>query len=197
MPVEIGWGQEDQEDDEVSEPSEETRTPVKMNDPHAPSQKEREQHEMTHLPFRSWCSKCVFGRGMPHWRNKDEKVMPEVHLDFMFLGPKDSPGDTVPCLVLREVVSNMVMAAVVLRKTTGLFAAKRALAFLSEVGCLHGDLIVSSDQGPSRARPTKMAGCEGQLVAAGSSWRRVQWDRVGPTEGWRGPYNPYRTRSVS
>ena len=63
MPVEIGWGQEDQEDDEVNEPSEETRTPVKMNDPHAPSQKEREQHEMTHLPFRSWCWKCVFGRG--------------------------------------------------------------------------------------------------------------------------------------
>ena len=67
---------------------------------------------------------------MPHRRNKDEKVMPEVHLDFMFLGPKDSPGDTVPCLVMREVVSNMVMAAVVPRKTTGLFAAKRALAFL-------------------------------------------------------------------
>ena len=95
MPVEIEWGQEDQEDDEVSGPSEETRTPVKMNDPHAPSQKEREQHEMTHLPFRSWCWKCVFGRGkeMPQRRNKDEKVMPEVHLDFMFLGPKDSPGD--------------------------------------------------------------------------------------------------------
>ena len=37
---------------------------------------------------------------MPHRRNKDEKVMPEVHLDFMFLGPKDSPGDTVPCLVM-------------------------------------------------------------------------------------------------
>ena len=46
---------------------------------------------------------------MPHRRNKDEKVMPEVHLDFMFFGPKDSPGDTVPCLVMREVVSNMVM----------------------------------------------------------------------------------------
>ena len=114
MPAEIGWREEDQEDDEVSGPSEETRTPVKMNDPHAPSQKEREQHEMTHLPFRSWCWKCVFGRGkeMLHRRNKDEKVMPEVHLDFMFFGPKDSPQNTVPCLVMREVVSNMMMAAV-------------------------------------------------------------------------------------
>ena len=86
---------------------------------------------------------------MHHRRNKDEKVMPEVHLDFMFLAPKDSPGDTVPCLVMREVVSNMVMSAVIPRKTTGMFAAKRALAFLSEVGCFHGDLIVRSDQEPA------------------------------------------------
>ena len=35
--------------------------------PHVPSQKEREQHEMTHLPFRSWCWKCVFEES--HWRN--------------------------------------------------------------------------------------------------------------------------------
>ena len=114
MPVETGWGPEDQEGGGLSQPSEETRTPAMTNDPHALSQKEKELHEMTQLPYRSWCRKCVFGRGkeMLHWRNKDEKVMPEVHLDFKFFGPKDSPGDTVPCLVMREVVSNMVMAAV-------------------------------------------------------------------------------------
>ena len=49
--------------------------------------------------------------------------------------------------MLECMVSNM--AAVVHRKTTGLFAAKRALAFLSEVGCLDGDLIVRSDQEPA------------------------------------------------
>ena len=71
---------------------------MKINDPHAPSQKERKQHEMT--PSAS----SVDVRRCPTGGNKDEKVMVEVHLDFMFLGSKDSPGDTVPCLVMREVV---------------------------------------------------------------------------------------------
>ena len=53
MTVETRWGQEDQEGGWVSEPSEETCKPVKMNEPYAPSQKDKEQHEMSHLPFRS------------------------------------------------------------------------------------------------------------------------------------------------
>ena len=48
----------------------------------------------------------------------------------MFLRPKDSPGDKVPCLVMRKVVSNMVMATVAPSETTRSFAAERALAFL-------------------------------------------------------------------
>ena len=44
----------------MSELSEETRTPVKMNGPHVPSEKEKEQHEMSHLPFRSALELHVF-----------------------------------------------------------------------------------------------------------------------------------------
>ena len=104
----------------------------------------------------------------------------------------------MPCLVMREVVSNMVMAAVVPRKTTGLFAAKRALAFLSEVGCLHGDLIVRSDQEPAI---TSLVNEVGRLRGAAGGGRFIveasPGGRVGPMVGWRGPYNPYRTRSES
>ena len=95
---------------------------------------------------------------------------------------------------MREVVSNKVMAAVVPRKTTGLFAAKRALAFLSEVGCLHGDLIVRSDQEPAI---TSLVNEVGRLRGAAGGGRFIVDDRVGPMVGWRGPYNPYRTRSES
>ena len=31
------------------------RKPKKMQDPKMPSQAEIEEHELTHLPFRSWC----------------------------------------------------------------------------------------------------------------------------------------------
>ena len=39
-----------------------SRRVVKMNDPAMPSEEERRDHEMTHLPYRSWCRHCIRGR---------------------------------------------------------------------------------------------------------------------------------------
>ena len=51
----------------VSEEAEEEeaglRRPKKVLDPREPSAEERKEHELTHLPFRSWCRHCVRGRG--------------------------------------------------------------------------------------------------------------------------------------
>lgn len=35
-----------------------------------PSQLEREEHELTHLPFRDWCPYCVQGKGVSAARKK-------------------------------------------------------------------------------------------------------------------------------
>ena len=50
-----------EEDDEVlNNPGKNTTAPnVKT-----PAKAEREEHEKTHLPFRSWCKACVKGRGV-------------------------------------------------------------------------------------------------------------------------------------
>ena len=39
------------------------RNPMNKQDPKEPTKVEREEHEKTHLPFRSWCRHCVRGRG--------------------------------------------------------------------------------------------------------------------------------------
>ena len=75
--------------------------------------------------------------------------MMELHLDFMFLGPKEMAGETIPCLVVRELLTKMVMAAAAPRKSTGTYIAKRVVAFLAEVGCMHNDIVVKSDQEPA------------------------------------------------
>ena len=31
-----------------------------------PTQKESEEHEATHVPFRDWCTHCTMGRGRTH-----------------------------------------------------------------------------------------------------------------------------------
>ena len=59
-------GQEEEESVEVEmedETENGSRTVKKVQDPRDPSKEERAQHEMTHLPYRSWCRHCVRGRG--------------------------------------------------------------------------------------------------------------------------------------
>jgi len=144
---------EELEGEEEEESTTEKRKPAKMVDPIKPSASEVEEHELTHLPFRNWCWACVQGRGKnaAHRRSTEEKKIPEVHLDFMFMGPKDQPGETVPCLVVREAITKMTMAAAVPNKSAERFVIRRVLAFLTEVGCMHKDVIVKSDQEPSIA----------------------------------------------
>ena len=123
----------------------------KIQDPKAPTKEEREEHEKTHLPFRSWCKHCIRGREkqLPHHEGAQETLMSEVHMDYGFLGKEDEAMKTVPMLVVKERTSKMLMAATVPKKRTGSYIQKRVIGFLNEVGCLHGDLIVKSDQEPA------------------------------------------------
>ena len=53
-----------------------------------PSQREIEEHERTHLPFRSWCKHCVMGRAQstPHYhRDHSEDKVPTISWDYWFI----------------------------------------------------------------------------------------------------------------
>jgi hypothetical protein len=55
----------------------------KLPDPKAPTADEKEEHEKTHLPYRSWCKHCIKGRGkqLPHCEGAQEATMCELHMD--------------------------------------------------------------------------------------------------------------------
>ena len=57
--------------------------------PYMPSQSERDDHELTHAPYRSWCEHCVNGRGveMGHRLGDDhsERGVALIAFDYMFL----------------------------------------------------------------------------------------------------------------
>ena len=77
---------------------------MRKHDPRQPNQHEKEEHEMTHLPFRSWCRYCVMGRGREEDCRKsmeEERQVPEVHLDYMFMGD-EKEGNAFAFLVARE-----------------------------------------------------------------------------------------------
>ena len=91
------------------------RKVVRKHDPRQPSQQEKEEHEMTHLPFRSWCRHCIMGRGREEDCRKsmeEERQVPEVHLDSMFMGD-EKEGKTLAFLVARERETRAVLSTVV------------------------------------------------------------------------------------
>ena len=55
-------------DKECENEAEGEESPVKFrrNPSGAPSKKERDEHEATHIPFRDLCTACVMGRGRRH-----------------------------------------------------------------------------------------------------------------------------------
>ena len=75
-------GQEDRAEAEVdenyrAEVEEEVRKPKPATRPYTPTRAEIYEHEVTHLPYRSWCRHCVHGRGVssPHVKpDKKEKM---------------------------------------------------------------------------------------------------------------------------
>ena len=127
------------------------RSTVRRHDPKQPTAEERKEHELTHLPFRSWCRHCVRGRGKEEDCKKtgdEDRLVPQVSVDFMFMG-EERNGKTISILVARERDSRATMCTVVPSKSTGEWIAKRLMAWLKEVGCEHGDLIIKSDNEPA------------------------------------------------
>ena len=124
------------------------RAAVKVRDPRMPTKEQILEHEQSgHLPMRDWCTHCVKGRGMeaPHRRGGDGSEMPEVSIDFFFMG---DPGEerTWTMLAVRERGTKMTMATAIPSKSTGGFIAKSVVAFFREIGCEQGDMIIKSDQ---------------------------------------------------
>ena len=76
----------EEEDEELGK-----RVAMKKLNPRVPTRMEREEHALTHLPFRNWCRHCVRGRGREEDRRKsnEEPNIPEVHLDFTFMGEEN------------------------------------------------------------------------------------------------------------
>ena len=51
------------------------RRPITVRAPKNPTQKERDEHEATHLPHQDWCEFCVTGRGRkkPHRKRNSKR----------------------------------------------------------------------------------------------------------------------------
>ena len=128
-----------------------------IRDRREPAREEREEHEKTHLPFRNWCRLCVEGQGKEEPRRKRGKgpEVPEIHMDFMFMG-NEGGARTLAMLVVKERSTKAVMACVTPAKSSGEFLGKRVLAFMREWGCELEAVTVKPDNEPSLLQVVEM-----------------------------------------
>ena len=137
-------------------------------DPGKPTERQIEEHRITHLPFRSWCRWCILGRGrgLQH-RARMGSVIPIIGLDYFFLtsagvvmkeelklddaqvNEARTKGEVAKCLVVRCFASKAVFGHVIPRK--GLdedgIVVEKILSDLEWLG--HTRVIVKADNEPA------------------------------------------------
>ena len=86
---------------------EEGRMSVGRSSPEDPTKKQREEHERTHMPYRSGCEDCVKARAgnAPHHKRApedhlEEIKVPKVHMDYFFMSREDEAASNKPMLVM-------------------------------------------------------------------------------------------------
>ena len=113
-----------------------------------PSDVERRQHEVTHYPFRSWCTACMAGRGVAVQhrarRSAEELAIPSVSFDYCFLR-NEPKGISCVTLVCRDRQSRALAAhALPAKGACSEWAVQQIIKDLKKWGHF-GQLIMKSD----------------------------------------------------
>ena len=91
--------------------------PRAPQDPVQPTRCEVIEHNLTHLPYRSWCPHCVNGHGktLPHFSQDPDEMyqVPMVSVDRHFMGTKEDEEKSQPILATKDRESRKVFAQVV------------------------------------------------------------------------------------
>ena len=117
--------------------------------PRGPSPEERREHEISHLPYRSWCRDCIRGKGLTlahkrRLKSDEEKGQrrPMIAMDYFFLGKEEE--QSLPILGMVEEQTGRTYVLCMPEKGTGHqynIAATGKMLRIS--GCLGG--ILKSD----------------------------------------------------
>ena len=113
-----GEGEEGQQEEEIAGPQE-ARRPRPGRDPGQPTRREREEHEVTHLPYRPWCQHCVRGKAKSSQHRRSENTadrqVPVVAMDYTFFKTYEQEKQT-PILVVKDTKYKAHFAYCVPRK---------------------------------------------------------------------------------
>ena len=94
----------------------EESAPIKIaRDPGDPSSREREDHCVTHLPYRSWCPICVKAKGKEEAHRKRESersIKATVSFDYKAFGQEIDYDDKATAIVLKDDKTKIIRVIV-------------------------------------------------------------------------------------
>ena len=146
---------ENGEDREVKDRAEvdEVRKPNPAARPYTPTKAEVYEHEVTHLPYRTWCKHCVKGRGVstPHRQGKkEEKIGITISIDYCFMsGEMDAEEDLPGILIMWDDNHECLWALPVENKGVVEWAVKWIVEKLDDIGYRGVPISIKSDQEPA------------------------------------------------
>ena len=121
------------------------RVPRTLRAPPAPTEQEREEHNLTHLPFRSWCPVCVQAKSRQDHSKKLRMKQPVLQCDYSFM--PDKGENQVTLLNVRDVITGLALAVVVPRKGHSVYAEAELRRFVLDIGRTFG--ILQCDPEPA------------------------------------------------
>jgi len=116
--------------------------------PRGPSQQERDDHEVDHIPFRAWCAKCVAGKSpdMVHQKKKDfsdePQKIPVIEFDYSFLSDsKSDPESKLTMLVAVDSVYESITSIFVQKKgASDEYVMQSMLQYIESLGFKEAEL---------------------------------------------------------
>ena len=83
-----------------------------------PTQREIDEHCVTHLPHRSWCEVCIKARGREdaHASQKGKGTKPTIAMDYKEFGEAEDSEDKIKTIILKDEESGCMAAHVVEQK---------------------------------------------------------------------------------
>ena len=118
--------------------------------PLSPSLEEQAKHNLTHLPFRSWCRHCVMGKALedPHKRQPKapDDATPLLRTGYTYITRAGSKTEAT-CLTVHDSKTNGIYCTLCLSKGNDYFVAKWCDFVLDETG--HDKHIIQLDQEPA------------------------------------------------
>ena len=146
---------EEEEDPQEAEPAsgsasvgqEEAQSAKPLRAPPVPTPQMIAEHELTHIPYRSWCPACVAGRGRSysHHHEARDSTVPVISADYLYFSDKGSTEKSLPTVVIRDRLSKAIFSHLLPAKGVGsAYPEKAVLRDLNWLG--YKRLVLKTDQ---------------------------------------------------